>query len=80
MRVPVRLPELGTSPVRFGLWLVEPGDAVFAGDRVAEVLVVGATVDVAAPASGTFGERLTFPRDPLTPGQILGFVEAEDET
>lgn len=79
MRVPVRLPDLGTSPVRFGLWLVEPGEYVYEGDRLAEVLLTGACVDVAAPATGTLVERLAWPRDPLTPGQILGHLEAEEE-
>ncbi len=78
-RLPVHLPELGTSPVRFGLWLVEPGDAVYAGDRLAEVLIAGASVDVNSPATGKLVERIAWPRDLLQPGQVLGFVESDPE-
>ena len=76
-RVPVRLPNLGPEAVRFSLWLVAPGEHVYAGDRVAEVLLEGATVDVSAPTTGRLVERLAWPRDLITPGQILGLVEAE---
>jgi pyruvate/2-oxoglutarate dehydrogenase complex dihydrolipoamide acyltransferase (E2) component len=78
-RLPVSLPELGTSPVRFGLWLVEPGEAVYAGDRLAEVLIAGASVDVPSPVTGRLVERLAWPRDVLVPGQVLGFVESEED-
>jgi pyruvate/2-oxoglutarate dehydrogenase complex dihydrolipoamide acyltransferase (E2) component len=79
MRVPVRLPDLGASPVRFGLWVVEPGEHVYEGDRVAEVLLAGACIDVAAPATGRLVERMAWPRDALVPDQVLGIVEAEEE-
>ena len=79
MRTPVVLPDLGASPVRFSLWFADPGDAVFEGDRLAEVLARGATFDVASPATGRLVERLAWPRDVLTPGQVLGVVEAEPE-
>jgi pyruvate/2-oxoglutarate dehydrogenase complex dihydrolipoamide acyltransferase (E2) component len=71
------LPELGDEPVRFGLWLVEPGERVFEGERLAEVLLEGACVDVLAPATGRLVERLAWPRDLVAPGQVLGLVEAE---
>ena len=79
MRVPVLLPDLGAEPVRFGLWLVEPGEYVYEGDRLAEVLLTGACVDIPAPATGTLAERLAWPRDLLTPGQLIGTVEAEPD-
>jgi pyruvate/2-oxoglutarate dehydrogenase complex dihydrolipoamide acyltransferase (E2) component len=79
MRVPVRLPDLGTNAVRFGLWLVEPGERVYEGDRLAEVLLPGASIDVAAPATGTLVERAVYPRDQVAAGQVLGYVEAEDD-
>ena len=52
MRTPVLLPELGAGPVRLSLWFAAPGDTVFSGDRLVEVLVNGATFDVSAPAPG----------------------------
>jgi pyruvate/2-oxoglutarate dehydrogenase complex dihydrolipoamide acyltransferase (E2) component len=74
---------LGTTPVRLSVWFAEPGDLVYEGDRLVEVLVGGATFDVAAPATGRLIEKRAFPDDALQVGQILGLVEAEsprDET
>jgi pyruvate/2-oxoglutarate dehydrogenase complex dihydrolipoamide acyltransferase (E2) component len=59
------------------LWYVGPGDRVFEGDRVAEVLIPGATFDVPAPTTGTLAERLALPNDPVRPGQVLGMIEEE---
>jgi pyruvate/2-oxoglutarate dehydrogenase complex dihydrolipoamide acyltransferase (E2) component len=73
----IALPDLGAPRATFSLWYVRPGDRVFEGDRVAEVLIPGATVDVHAPADGTLAERLAFPNDALTPGQVLGWIEEE---
>ena len=78
MRVAVALPELGTDRVAFSLWYVRAGERVVEGDRVAEVLIPGATVDVHAPATGTLAEQVTFPNDALTAGQTLGWIEAEE--
>ena len=77
MKRPVLLPDLGAAPVRLSLWFADPGDAVFEGDRLVEVLTAGATFDVPAPATGRLLERRAWPRDLLTPGQILGVVEEE---
>jgi pyruvate/2-oxoglutarate dehydrogenase complex dihydrolipoamide acyltransferase (E2) component len=77
MRTPVLLPELGAVPVRLSLWFSSPGDTVFAGDRLVEVIVSGATFDVSAPATGRLIERRAWPRDLLTPGQVLGVVESD---
>ena len=50
-------PSLVRSPrAVFSLWHVRLGERVTEGDRVAEVLIPGATVDVHAPASGTSTE------------------------
>jgi pyruvate/2-oxoglutarate dehydrogenase complex dihydrolipoamide acyltransferase (E2) component len=77
MRTPVLLPEVGAAPVRLSLWFSSPGDIVFAGDRLVEVVMSGATFDVSAPATGRLIERHAWPRDLLTPGQVLGVVESE---
>jgi pyruvate/2-oxoglutarate dehydrogenase complex dihydrolipoamide acyltransferase (E2) component len=73
----IALPDLGTPRVAFSLWYVRVGDRVFEGDRVAEVLIPGATYDVQAPASGTLAEQTAFPNDALATGQVLGWIEAE---
>ncbi len=79
MRVPVRLPDLGASTVHFGLWVVEAGEQVYEGDRLAEVLLPGASVEISSPATGILVERHVYPRDTVSPGQILGYVEATEE-
>ncbi|HTU20869.1 MAG TPA: hypothetical protein VMG10_22645 [Gemmataceae bacterium] len=79
MRTPIVLPELGAAPVRLSLWFAAPGDVVFEGDRLVEVLVAGATFDVSAPATGRLIERHAWPRDLLAPGQVLGVMESEPE-
>lgn len=79
MRKPIILPELGAAPVRLSLWFARPGDLVFEGDRLVEVMIAGATFDVSAPATGRLIERSAWPRDVLTPGQVLGMMECEPE-
>jgi len=77
-RVPIALPNLGTDRTTFSLWYVRPGDRVFEGDRVAEVLIPGATYDVPAPVNGVLVERLALPNDRLAPGQVLGLIQEEE--
>ncbi len=78
MRAPVVLPELGTIPVRLSAWFADPGDPVFEGDRLVEVLVGAATFDIAAPATGRLLEQHALPDDPLATGQVLGLVEVDE--
>ncbi len=78
-RSPIVLPELGAAPVRLSVWFADPGDWVYQGDRLVEVLVGGATFDVPAPATGRLGERHALPNDALAPGQVLGVVEVGEE-
>ena len=75
--VPVVLPKLGLSPVRVSHWFVEPGDAVYEGDRILEVCAGCATFDVSSPATGCLTAQLALPRDELQVGQVLGYVQAE---
>ncbi len=75
MRKPVVMPEVGASGVVLSLWFADPGDQVYAGDRLVEVLAGGATFDVPSPVTGRLVEKLALPDDVLSTGQILGFVE-----
>jgi pyruvate/2-oxoglutarate dehydrogenase complex dihydrolipoamide acyltransferase (E2) component len=75
MQTNIVLPELGAGPAVLSVWFADPGDAVFEGDRLVEVLVGGATFDVAAPATGRLAARHALPRDFVTAGQVLGQVE-----
>ncbi len=77
MATPIQLPELDAGPVRLSVWFASIGDRVYEGDRLIEVLVNGATFDVAAPVTGRLSEKLAHPDDPLTPGQALGVVEED---
>ena len=76
-RVAIELPTLGTDRAIFSLWYVRLGERVYEGDRVAEVLIPGATFDVPARTSGLLIERLVFPNDALVPGQVLGIIQEE---
>ena len=73
-KVPIILPNLGTDQVVLSAWYVHPGETVYAGDRVAEVLIPGATVDIPAPIDGVLVERQAGVDQPVFPGSILGFL------
>lgn len=77
MPTPIILPELGAEAVRLSVWFVDPGDRVYEGDRVVEVLSNGATFDVLSPVTGRFVEKKAHSDDPLVSGQVLGMVEVE---
>jgi pyruvate/2-oxoglutarate dehydrogenase complex dihydrolipoamide acyltransferase (E2) component len=78
-RIAIVLPDVGTAPVVLSAWFADPGDTVFEGDRIVEVLVDGATFDVSSPASGRLVEKQARRNEQLTPGQVLGYVEAGNE-
>lgn len=75
MLKPIIMPDLGAPAAILSVWYVDPGDPVYAGDRVVEVLVDGATFDVTSPATGRLTARLALADDRLSPGQNLGIVE-----
>lgn len=54
---PILVPELGVTSAQFGQWLVGEGEAVTEGDRVAELLIPGASIDVSAPRTGILHHR-----------------------
>ncbi len=70
------LPDLGIDdvPLVASQWLVEPGQAVLCGDRLLEIVAGCVTVDLPAPADGTFAEALVCEDDVLAVGQLLGIV------
>ena len=77
IEVDIILPALGADAARVTVWFANPGDRVFAGERVVEVATESATFDVAAPAGGVLQSRLVKPRDPIAPGQTLGRILAD---
>jgi pyruvate/2-oxoglutarate dehydrogenase complex dihydrolipoamide acyltransferase (E2) component len=78
MRRPIILPDLGVRSAVLSVWFVNPGDRVYAGDRLVEILAGGATFDVSSPATGRLLEKLALPDDSLQTGQILGVVQEEE--
>lgn len=79
MQTHVILPELGAAAVVLSVWFADPGDLVYEGDRLVEVLVNGATFDVASPATGRLTEKHALPDQPLVAGQLLGVVEVQED-
>jgi pyruvate/2-oxoglutarate dehydrogenase complex dihydrolipoamide acyltransferase (E2) component len=77
MRAEILLPELGAAPVVISAWFADPGEVVYEGDRLVEVVVSGATFDVSSPATGRLIAKLALADDPVLPGQVLGLVEVE---
>lgn len=75
--IPITLPDLGCDRISFSLWYVRPGDRVYEGDRVAEVLIPGATFDVPSPATGRFTAGDVFSGDPVHAGQCLGRIDPD---
>jgi pyruvate/2-oxoglutarate dehydrogenase complex dihydrolipoamide acyltransferase (E2) component len=77
MRESIVMPDLGVSNVVLSVWYVKPGETVYAGDRVVELLLGSATFDVTAPCAGIFSEQCAYSGDTLTPGQVLGNITCE---
>ena len=77
MNVEITAPDLGTSRAIFSLWYVRGGDRVCEGERVAEVSIPGAIIDIQSPTTGRLIEKYTHPNDLITPGQVLGLIEEE---
>ena len=79
MPVPITLPDLGTPRAVFSLWYVAAGERVYEGDRVAEVVIPGATFDVPAPVTGTVRDRHARPNDGVTAGHLLGTIDPDPD-
>jgi pyruvate/2-oxoglutarate dehydrogenase complex dihydrolipoamide acyltransferase (E2) component len=77
-RTEIVLPDLRTAPAVLSVWFADAGETVFEGDRLVEVLVSGATFDVAAPATGRLVEKRARPAEVLQAGQVLGIVEVDE--
>ena len=77
MREPIVVPELGTPNMVVSVWYVKPGEEVYAGDRVVELLLGSATFDIAAPCAGTLAEQCAGPAERVVAGQVIGQIEYE---
>jgi pyruvate/2-oxoglutarate dehydrogenase complex dihydrolipoamide acyltransferase (E2) component len=74
MREAIIAPDLGSGDVVVSVWYVKPGETVFAGDRLVELLLGSATFDVPAPAAGTLIEQCVLPAERVVAGQVLGYL------
>ena len=80
MRSPIVAPDIGKPAPVLNLWFVRPGDQVYAGDRVVELLLEAPLSNVAAPETGVLAGMEVRPGVRLAPGQVLGWIEKESET
>jgi pyruvate/2-oxoglutarate dehydrogenase complex dihydrolipoamide acyltransferase (E2) component len=76
-REPLTVPECGVMgvPVRVSLWLVPEGADVLEGDRVVELLVGGATIDLESPVAGRLVAQFVDEDEVVTPGAVIGEFE-----
>lgn len=81
IRHPLTLPDLGLAdrPVEVSLWLVDIGSPVTTGDRLLEILTPNATIDLPSPATGILTEQCVGESDLLQIGQILGYIDEQEE-
>jgi pyruvate/2-oxoglutarate dehydrogenase complex dihydrolipoamide acyltransferase (E2) component len=79
MREPITVPDLGTPNMILSVWYVKPGESVYEGDRVVELLLGSATFDITAPCAGTLVEQCSGPAERLLAGQIIGYLKSEPE-
>ena len=77
----VRLPKLGANVTEgtVGLWHAAEGDAVRAGDALAEIITSKATFDIEAPADGLLLKICAPERSNIPVGYVLGIVGASGE-
>jgi pyruvate/2-oxoglutarate dehydrogenase complex dihydrolipoamide acyltransferase (E2) component len=75
------LPELGAGPhaIRVVQWLVDVRSEVLAGERLLEVAATGVLFVVSAPASGILRSQAFGVDAVVTPGAVLGMIEAEED-
>ena len=79
MHEPIVVPDLGWPVVVLSVWYVKPGEEVYAGDRVVELLLGSATFDIAAPCAGKLIDHCASITDRLTAGQVIGHIDSEPE-
>ena len=76
----IRVPDLGNlGPICLSSWLVEEGDEVQAGDRIAELLAGPATFDVSSPISGRLARCLVDEEQPVHAGQVVAVIEGDTD-
>lgn len=77
MKTPVRMPNLGAeaSEARVVTWLRNVGDAVTAGEPIAEIETEKATVELEAPVAGRLVEIVVPAGADAPVGATLAMIE-----
>jgi len=78
MTTRILVPQLdaNTRDVTVTAWHKRPGDAVAAGESIAELTTDKAAFDLESPASGTLLAVLAEPKSVVPPGYVLGVIGA----
>ncbi len=78
MSTEIRVPTLGesVSEATIGRWFKKPGDPVKADEPLLELETAKDTLEVNAPAAGTLGEILAKDGETVSPGAVLGSINA----
>src|SRR5690349_5882039 len=77
--IEVRAPAEQTEGTRSQIlrWLKQVGDRVTENEPLIEIETDKVTVEVAAPGSGVLREILRHEEEEITPGELLGWLDAE---
>ncbi|MGA8025960.1 MAG: 2-oxo acid dehydrogenase subunit E2 [Bryobacteraceae bacterium] len=59
-----------------GVWLKKPGERVNANEPIVEISTDKVSMEIPAPASGILTEIRKGENEPVTPGEVLGRIEA----
>jgi pyruvate/2-oxoglutarate dehydrogenase complex dihydrolipoamide acyltransferase (E2) component len=71
--------DLAGIPLVICAWLVAPGERVYEGDRVLEILAGEVTIDLGSPAAGVLLEQLATEDETVAVGQIVGRIAVEPQ-
>ncbi len=61
-----------------GIWLKHAGEQVSANEPIVEISTDKVSMEIPAPASGVLKEILKRENEPVSPGEVLGRIEARD--
>lgn len=78
MPIEIRVPEVGhdAREVILVAWHKKPGDAVSAGEAVADVMTDKVNVEIAAPAAGVLAAQLVACDETVPVGAVIATLEA----
>jgi pyruvate/2-oxoglutarate dehydrogenase complex dihydrolipoamide acyltransferase (E2) component len=77
-RKAITVPALDVPSVAVSIWYVKPGERVYEGDRLVELLVGSATFDVTAECSGRLVEQAALPDESAACGEVLGYLDTTE--